>query len=52
MENVVLTAEQAQVVKDSQRPIQVCDPQGNVLGFIEPLASNEQHIADAQQRLV
>lgn len=51
METVVLTAEQARAVKESQRPIQVCDPQGNLLGYIAPLVSSEQDIADAQQRL-
>ena len=42
MTQVVLNAEQAQIVAKSLDPIQVCSPRGEVLGVLHPEISREE----------
>src|SRR2546426_1001951 len=50
MTQIILTEEQARIVARAQEPVQVCDPNGNILGCIEPEFTAE-HIAEARRRL-
>ncbi|HEX3997620.1 MAG TPA: hypothetical protein VHX65_03615 [Pirellulales bacterium] len=38
MTQIILDDAQAQIVLNAREPIQVCDPDGNVLGIIPPAA--------------
>jgi hypothetical protein len=50
MTQIVLSDEQAKTVASSLKPVQVRDLRGNVLGYIEPLWT-EEDIAEAKRRL-
>ena len=50
MTQIVLTEDQAQVLRQALEPIQVCDPNGRVLGCIAPQSTLE-HIEEARRRL-
>jgi hypothetical protein len=50
MPAIVLTEEQARIVSQAQAAIPVCDPNGNVLGHIEPLDITPEQIAEAKRR--
>jgi hypothetical protein len=50
MLQIVLTDEQANVVATALKPVQLCDPQGNVLAVIPPTWT-EADIAEAKRRL-
>jgi hypothetical protein len=47
MTRLVLTHEQSRLVAESREPIQVCDPQGDVLTTIEPPEFTPEEIAEA-----
>ncbi len=49
MTRLVLTPEQTRLVAESREPIQVCDPQGDVLTTIEPPEFTPEEIAEAAQ---
>jgi hypothetical protein len=50
MLQIVLTDEQAKVVATALKPVQVRDGQGNALGWINPVWT-EEDIAEAKRRL-
>jgi hypothetical protein len=50
MLQITLTAEQTKVVASALKPVQVCDANGNVLGSIAPVWT-EEDVADARRRL-
>jgi hypothetical protein len=50
MTQLILNAEQSQIVAKALEPVEVCAPNGEVLGVIEPAVTREE-IADAKQRL-
>jgi hypothetical protein len=49
MPEIVLTAEQARLVAESPTPVPVRDPQGNLLGHLEPPLTPER-IAELKRR--
>lgn len=50
MPEIVLDQAQADVVAGSVEPVKVCDPTGEVLGYIDPLWTHAD-IAEAKRRL-
>ncbi len=50
MTRIVLTDEQAKVVAAATEPVPVCDARGNVLGFLNPVWT-EEDIAEAKKAL-
>jgi len=50
MLQIVLSDEQAKVVASALKPVQVCDREGNVLGCIAPIWT-EEDITEAKRRL-
>ncbi len=50
MTRIVLTDEQAKLVAAATKPVPVCDSAGNVLGFLNPVWS-EDDIAEAKKTL-
>jgi len=51
MREIVLTQEQTEVVAQAQDAVQVRDPKGNVLGYIEPSDFTPEEIAEAKRAL-
>jgi hypothetical protein len=51
MTQIILTREQARVVARAQAKVQVCDPDGNVLGYLEPVDFTPEEIAEAKRAL-
>src|SRR5690242_8569342 len=49
MTQITLTEEQMKVLRQAPAPIQVCDPEGNVLGIVHPERSAE-FIAEMKRR--
>ncbi|MFL5246039.1 MAG: hypothetical protein ACJ8FY_28545 [Gemmataceae bacterium] len=49
MTQLVLTEEQARLIRQALEPLQLCDPQGNVLRTIEPELTGE-FIAELKRR--
>jgi hypothetical protein len=47
MTRLVLTPEQTRLLAESREPIQVCDPQGDVLTTIEPPEFTPEEITEA-----
>ncbi|HQU41656.1 MAG TPA: hypothetical protein PK867_02545 [Pirellulales bacterium] len=50
MTHIVLDQEQATLLAETGKPMQAVDPQGRLVGFIEP-APSEAEIARAKARL-
>jgi hypothetical protein len=50
MAQLILTEEQARVVAGAQEPVQLCDPQGNIVATLKP-AFTAEDIAEAKRRL-
>ncbi len=50
MTSIILTAEQARIVSQAQAAIPVCDPNGVIVGHLEPLEITAEEIAEAKRR--
>jgi hypothetical protein len=51
MPEIILTQEQTEVVAQARDTVQVRDPKGNVLGYIEPPDFMPEEIAEAKRAL-
>ncbi|HEV3236620.1 MAG TPA: hypothetical protein VGZ25_06500 [Gemmataceae bacterium] len=49
MTQLILTEEQASLLRQALEPLQLCDPQGNVLRTLEP-AESQEVIAELKRR--
>jgi hypothetical protein len=49
MTKIVLTDEQMKVVRQAQEPVRICDPQGIVLGTVDPEITPE-FVAEMKRR--
>src|SRR5437868_5786550 len=49
MTQLILTEDQARVLRQTLEPLQLCDPQGNVLRTLEP-TETEEIIAELKRR--
>jgi hypothetical protein len=50
MLKIILTPEQAKLVATARKPVQVCDPEGNVLAQIDPVWTDDD-LAEAEKAL-